>query len=73
MPQTVHMMPDPRGGWIVKAPGSSSDEGHFTSRGEAENFGRELCNKVNADFEIHHMDGTITREHIRRSTFPSRA
>ncbi len=73
MPQTVHMVPDPRGGWIVKAPGSSSDEGHFKTWGEAVHFGRELCSDVNADFEIHHLDGKVTREHIRRSPFPGRS
>lgn len=66
MAQTVHMVPDPRGGWIIRRPGSASDSGHFQTRGEAENYGRELCHEINADFEIHHLDGKITREHIRK-------
>lgn len=67
MGQTVHMSPDPRGGWIVKTVGSAGDAGHFQSRGEAENFGRELSRELNADFEIVQLDGTVTREHTRRT------
>ena len=66
MAKTVHMVPDPQGGWIIKSLGAGQDAGHFTSRGEAENFGRELSRQMNADFEVHHLAGTVTREQIRR-------
>lgn len=67
MGQTVNMSPDPRGGWVVRTSGAAGDAGHFQSRGEAERFGRELCRTMNADFEIVQMDGTVTREHTRRT------
>ncbi|MBE0597854.1 MAG: DUF2188 domain-containing protein [Desulfuromonadales bacterium] len=66
MAQTVHMIPNPQGGWIVKRVGADRDSGLFQSRGEAENFGRQLSMELNADFEIHHLDGTVTREPLRR-------
>jgi hypothetical protein len=66
MAQTVHMVPDPNGGWIVKRIGADRDAGHFLSRGEAERFGRQMSHDLNADFEIQHLDGTVTREKIRR-------
>ena len=66
MAQTVHMLPDPQGGWIVKRLGSDRSAGHFVSRGEAERFGRQLSEELNADFEIHHLGGSVTREPLRR-------
>lgn len=62
MAKTVHMIPDPQGGWIVKKVGAAEDAGHFQTPGEAERFGRELSRQLNAQFEIHHLDGTVTRE-----------
>lgn len=72
MAQTIHMVPDPQGGWIVKRAGADRDSGHFRSRGEAENFGRQLSHELNADFEIYHLDGSVTRERIRQ-TRPERS
>ncbi len=66
MAKTVFMVPDPQGGWLIKRLGADSDAGNFTSRGEALNFGRELCRELNADFEVHDLDGTVTRERLRR-------
>ncbi|MFA5517240.1 MAG: DUF2188 domain-containing protein [Desulfuromonadales bacterium] len=66
MAKTIFMVPDPQGGWLVKRLGADRDAGNFISRGEAIHFGRELCRELNADFEIHDLDGTVTRERLRR-------
>ena len=62
MAKTVQMLPDPRGGWIIRRAGAAGDSGHFQSRGEAERFGRELCRELNADLEVQQMDGSVRRE-----------
>lgn len=62
MPRTIHVVPDPRGGWVVKRDGSNADSGHFQSRGEAENRGRELARDLKADLVLHRIDGSEARE-----------
>ncbi|WP_027716199.1 DUF2188 domain-containing protein [Desulfuromonas sp. TF] len=59
---TVHVHPDPRGGWLIKRDGSAKDAGHFQSRGEAENRGRELARELSAELVVHHLDGSENRE-----------
>lgn len=62
MAVTVHVHPDPRGGWVVKRDGSGKDAGHFQSRGEAENRGRELARELSAELAVHYLDGAEHRE-----------
>lgn len=62
MPVTVHVHPDPRGGWLVKRDGSAKDAGHFQSRGEAENRGRDLARELSAELVVHLLDGSEHRE-----------
>lgn len=59
---TVHVHPDPRGGWLVKRDGSAKDAGHYQSRGEAENRARELARELSAELAVHYLDGTERRE-----------
>ncbi len=62
MAQTIHMYPAPEGGWVIKRAGADRDSGHFNTSGEAKNFGRQLSQELEAEFVMHNLDGTITRE-----------
>jgi hypothetical protein len=66
MAKTVHVSPDPQGGWLVKGDGTPSDAGHFGTRGAAENFARELARDLSAELVIHQLDGSERREPLWR-------
>jgi len=66
MAKTVHVSPDPQGGWLVKGDGSPSDAGRFGSRGAAENFARGLARDLSAELVVHQLDGSERREPLSR-------
>lgn len=67
MAQTVHVYPDPQGGWVVKRGGASRDSGSFRTREGAEKFAGELCRQMGAQLVIHREDGKEERKIVRGS------
>lgn len=55
-----HVVPNPGGGWDVKAPNAGRSSGHFDTKIEAENRGREILgNDRGGELVIHDQRGRI--------------
>lgn len=59
--KTHHVVPNPKGGWDVKKGGAQKASGHFATKKEAENAGREISRNQGTEFVIHGKDGVIQR------------
>ena len=55
----VHVVPDPNGGWNVKKKGAERASGHFDTKEEAVNRGREISKKSGSEFIVHGKNGKI--------------
>lgn len=60
-PKTHHVVPRPEGGWNVKRGGGSRASGHFRTKAEAVQRGRELSRRQGTELRIHNKDGRIAR------------
>jgi hypothetical protein len=58
-PDTHHVVPNPEGGWDVKRGGGSRASGHFDTRWEAVDFGRQVSRNQETELRIHNKDGRI--------------
>jgi hypothetical protein len=56
-----HIVPNPNGGWDVKRGGAQRASGHFDTKKEAENVGREISRNQGTELVIHGLDGVIQR------------
>lgn len=55
-----HVVPNPGGGWDVKAPGAKRASGHHTTQVEAERRAKEIVgNEGGGEVVIHRPDGRI--------------
>ena len=55
-----HVVPNPKGGWDVKAPGSNRASAHTDTQADAINRGREIINNAGGgELNIHGRDGAI--------------
>ncbi len=55
-----HVVPNPEGGWDVKAPGSQRASSHHTTQRDAEQRAKEIVgNKGGGEVRIHGRDGRI--------------
>ncbi|GAA3525087.1 DUF2188 domain-containing protein [Aeromicrobium panaciterrae] len=55
-----HVVPNPKGGWDVKKPGSGRASHHTNTQKEAVDRAREIVkNKGGGEVRIHRPDGTI--------------
>lgn len=59
MPKQTHVVPNPAGGWDVKQAGAQRSSGHFDTKREAVDRGRDLSNKQQTELVIHNKDGQI--------------
>ncbi|MFW5871769.1 MAG: DUF2188 domain-containing protein [bacterium] len=59
--KTHHIVPNPSGGWDVKKGGSDRSSGHFRTKQEAEDKGRQISRNQNSELVIHGKDGKIQR------------
>ena len=55
-----HVVPDPAGGWNVKAPNSQRTSAHASTQAEAERRAKEIVGNLGGgEVVIHRPDGTI--------------
>jgi len=55
-----HVVPNPRGGWDVKAPGSKRASSHHETQGSAETRAKQIVGKKGGgEVRIHGRDGRI--------------
>lgn len=58
-PKTHHVVPNKDGGWDVARGGASRSSGHFETKREAIDRGREISRNQGTEFRIHNKDGRI--------------
>ncbi len=58
-PGTHHVVPNPQGGWNVRRGGAERASGHFETKQEAIDRGREMSRNAGTEFKIHKRDGRI--------------
>ena len=54
-----HIVPNPEGGWDVKRSGSQRSSGHWDTKAEAVNAGRQISRNQGTELVIHGKDGKI--------------
>jgi len=57
-----HVVPNADGGWDVKKGGSNRASGHFDTKQDAIDAGREISRNQGTEFFIHGKDGKIQRK-----------
>ena len=60
-PDSHHVVPNPDGGWDVKRGGTGRASGHFDTKQEAVDRGREISRNQGTELRIHNRDGRIAR------------
>lgn len=60
-PISHHVVPDPAGGWNVKRGGADRASGHFDTKQQAVDFGREVSRNQQTELRIHNRDGRIAQ------------
>jgi hypothetical protein len=58
---THHVVPNPNGGWDVRRGGADRASGHFDTKAEAIDRGREMSRNAGTEFKIHNRDGRIAQ------------
>ena len=56
-----HVTPNSSGGWDVRRGGSDRSSGHFDTKREAIDRGREISRNAKTEFKIHNRDGRISQ------------
>lgn len=60
-PETHHVVPNSdRGGWDVRRGGADRASGHYGSKEEAVNAGRDMSRNQHTELRIHNRDGKIS-------------
>jgi len=62
MAKSTHVVPNKKGGWDVKQSGSQRSSGHFETKQQAVNRGREISRNQDTEFVVHNKDGKIARK-----------
>ncbi|PIE47849.1 MAG: hypothetical protein CSA42_01405 [Gammaproteobacteria bacterium] len=55
-----HVVPNPNGGWDVKRNRAERSSGHFDTKKEAIDYGRQVSRNQKTEFIIHNKDGKIS-------------
>ncbi len=58
--KSTHVVPNPDGGWDIKQSGGQRSSGHFDTKQEAVDRGREISQNQNTEFVIHNKNGKIS-------------
>ena len=58
---THHVVPSSGGGWDVRRGGAERASGHFETKQEAIDRGREISRNAGKEFKIHNRDGRISQ------------
>ena len=66
-PDSHHVVPSSDGGWNVKRGGGDRASGHFDTKQEAVDYGRQLSRNQETELRIHNRDGRISQSdsHVR--------
>ena len=56
---THHVVHNPNGGWDVKRGGAQRSSGHYSTKEQAVNAGRQISRNQGTEFVIHGLDGRI--------------
>ncbi len=59
-PKSHHVVPNPSGGWDVKRGGGERASGHFATKAQAVDRGREISRNQGTELRIHNLDGRIS-------------
>ncbi|PKM65450.1 MAG: hypothetical protein CVU95_15430 [Firmicutes bacterium HGW-Firmicutes-2] len=59
MRKTQHVVPNTSGGWSVKKGGATKATKTFSTKKEAEVFGRQVAKNQKSELVIHNKDGRI--------------
>lgn len=62
MPKNHHVVPNQKGGWDVKREKCEKSSGHFTTKQEAIDYGRQVSKNQNTELVIHNKDGKISQK-----------
>ena len=54
-----HVVPNSNGGWDVKRGGAQRSSGHYSTKQEAVDAGRQISRNQGTEFVIHGKDGRI--------------
>ncbi|WP_317383786.1 DUF2188 domain-containing protein [Anaerobiospirillum succiniciproducens] len=54
-----HVVHNPNGGWDVKRSGAQRSSGHYDTKSDAVNAGRQISRNQGTEFVIHGRDGKI--------------
>jgi len=61
-PETHHVVPNKdKGGWDVRRGGADRASGHFDTRQQAVDAGRDISRNQQTEFCIHNKDGKISQ------------
>lgn len=58
-PKSHHVVPNPNGGWDVRRGGAGRASGHFDTKAQAVERGREISRNQATELRIHNRDGRI--------------
>jgi len=58
---THHVVPNSNAGWDVRRGGAERASGHFDTKREAIDHGREMSRNAGTEFKIHNKDGQISQ------------
>lgn len=59
---THYVIPNDKGGWNVKRGGATKSLRHFSNKGEAVKYGREVSKNQKTEFVIFHKNGTMPEQ-----------
>ncbi len=60
--KTLHIVPNPNGGWDIKRGGGQRSSGHYDRKTDAINRGRQISRNLHSELYIHNRDGKISRK-----------
>lgn len=71
--RSIHVVPAPKGGWVVRKTGAERASKHFDKKAEAIDWGKGVSKSKSSELVIHRRDGTIQQKEVfRRDPKPSR-
>ena len=59
-PESHHVVPHNGGGWDVRRGGADRISGHFETKKEAVDYGRQVSRSQQTELRIHNQDGKIS-------------
>lgn len=57
-----HVVPNPNGGWDIRRGGSERSSGHFDTKHDAVDRGRQISQNQRTEFVIHGQNGQIQQK-----------